>query len=95
MLLFCADTTTDDMAHYKEMMERDARRWKKADQDHNSALNKLEFQDFVHPEESAHMKDIIVVETIEDIDKDKDGKISIDEYIGMNSLSIISVYDFT
>lgn len=72
------------MAHYKEMMDRDARRWQKADQDNNGSLNKLEFQDFVHPEESAHMKDIIVIETIEDIDKDKDGKISMEEYIGMH-----------
>lgn len=70
------------MAHYKEMMDRDARRWKKADRDNDGSLNKQEFQDFVHPEESEHMKDIIVIETIEDIDKDKDGKISIEEYIG-------------
>lgn len=77
-----SDTTTDDMAHYQEMMDRDARRWKKADQDQNGSLNKQEFQDFVHPEESLHMKDIIVVETLEDIDKDKDGKVSMEEYIG-------------
>ena len=77
-----SDTTPEDMAHYKEMMDRDTRRWKKADQDNNGSLNKQEFQDFVHPEESTHMRDIIVIETIEDIDKDKDGKISLDEYIG-------------
>ena len=28
------------------------------------------------------MRDVVVTETFEDIDKDKDGKISIDEYIG-------------
>jgi calumenin len=28
------------------------------------------------------MRDIVVMETVEDIDKDNDGKISVDEYIG-------------
>ncbi|GFT12611.1 calumenin-B [Trichonephila clavipes] len=71
-----------DTYGYKEMIERDLRRWEKADQDQNGSLNKIEFMDFVHPEESLHMKDIIVIETMEDIDKNRDGKISIEEYIG-------------
>jgi len=53
-----------------------------ADRDQDGALNKQEFQDFLHPEHAEHMRDIVVTETIEDIDKDKDGKISEDEYIG-------------
>ena len=36
----------------------------------------------MHPEDAPHMKEIVVVETIEDIDKDKNGVISLEEYIG-------------
>ncbi|KFM74065.1 Calumenin-A, partial [Stegodyphus mimosarum] len=80
---YTEDTIDDnEKVHYKEMMERDLRRWKKADQDGNDSLNKKEFIDFVHPEDSNHMKDIVVIETMEDIDKNNDGKISLEEYIG-------------
>ncbi|XP_015926659.1 calumenin isoform X2 [Parasteatoda tepidariorum] len=72
----------DDLSHYKDMIERDMRRWKKADLDNSGSLSKEEFVNFVHPEESLHMKDIVVVETMEDIDKNNDGKISLEEYIG-------------
>ena len=41
-----------------------------------------EFTNFLHPEDAPHMKEIVVVETMEDIDKDKDGFISLEEYIG-------------
>uniref|UniRef100_A0A1W7R9T7 Reticulocalbin-3 n=1 Tax=Hadrurus spadix TaxID=141984 RepID=A0A1W7R9T7_9SCOR len=67
---------------YKEMMRRDKRRWENADKDGNGALTKEEFADFLHPEEASHMHDIVILETLEDIDKDKDGKISLEEYIG-------------
>lgn len=41
-----------------------------------------EFTNFLHPEDAPHMKEIVVVETMEDIDKDKNGYISLEEYIG-------------
>lgn len=72
----------DDTMSYKKMEDRDRRRWETADEDSNGALNKLEFKHFLHPEESEHMRDIVVTETLDDIDKDGDGKISIEEYIG-------------
>merc|ERR1712059_137164 len=50
--------------------------------DHDGELTKLEFQAFLHPEDAEHMRDIVVQETLEDIDKDGDGKINLDEYIG-------------
>ncbi|KAK2143849.1 hypothetical protein LSH36_807g00115 [Paralvinella palmiformis] len=71
----------DDSYSYKEMMNRDKRRWEKADKDGDGFLTKEEFADFLHPEDAEHMRDIVIQETIEDIDKDKDGYISIDEYI--------------
>ena len=64
------------------MLFRDERRWKQADQDKKGYLTKEELTAFLHPEEYDHMKDMVIVETIEDIDRDKDGKISLEEYIG-------------
>ncbi|XP_005110307.1 calumenin isoform X1 [Aplysia californica] len=66
---------------YKDMIERDLRRWQKADHNSDGKLSKEEFQDFLHPEEAEHMRDIVVMETLEDIDKDGDGHISLQEYI--------------
>ncbi|XP_067654340.1 calumenin-B-like isoform X4 [Haliotis asinina] len=67
---------------YRDMIQRDRRRWDKADKDGDSKLSKEEFMDFLHPEDAEHMREIVVHETLEDIDKDKDGFISIEEYIG-------------
>lgn len=67
---------------YKQMETRDSRRWIRADLDKDGELTKTEFQAFLHPEDAEHMRDIVVTETLEDIDKDHDGKINIEEYIG-------------
>ncbi|VEN48850.1 unnamed protein product [Callosobruchus maculatus] len=67
---------------YRNMMKRDQRRWAVADTDGDGNLTKEEFAGFLHPEETDHMRDIVVLETMEDIDKDKDGKVSLKEYIG-------------
>lgn len=72
----------DDNFSYAVMLKRDRRRWSVADQDGDDALNKDEFMAFLHPEETEHMKDVVVQETLEDIDKDGDGKVSLFEYIG-------------
>jgi calumenin len=64
---------------YKSMLTRDRRRWNVADKDADDALTREEFTDFLHPEESKHMRDVVVAETIEDIDKDNDGKVSVEE----------------
>ena len=51
-------------------------------QDGDSKLSREEFAHFLHPEEVDNMKEIVVIETMEDIDKNKDGKVSENEYIG-------------
>lgn len=108
------DLEKDDQGFsYKSMLARDRRRWSVADRDGDDSLTRAEFIEFLHPEESAHMRDIVVAETLEDIDKgmsrqwrqktrakdilidlfffslsllligsDKDGKVSVEEYIG-------------
>jgi len=74
----------DDSEHYdyRQLMKRDKRRWAMADTDNDALLSKDEFMNFLHPEEVDSMKDIVVDETLEDIDKDRDGLISLQEYIG-------------
>lgn len=67
---------------YKGLYERDRRRWYTADADLDNMLTKDEFLAFLHPEETPRMRDLVVLEALEDIDKDKDGKISLSEYIG-------------
>ncbi|XP_014479381.1 PREDICTED: calumenin-B [Dinoponera quadriceps] len=76
------DKSDDDTFSYLTMLKRDRRRWSTADLDGDDALTKEEFTAFLHAEEAEHMKDVIVLETMEDIDKDGDGKISLAEYIG-------------
>lgn len=71
----------EDVQIYQNMINRDKRRWDLADLDQDQALTKAEFANFLHPEESEHMRDVVVDETLEDVDKDKDGKVSLDEYI--------------
>ena len=68
--------------NFKPMMDRDYRRWQKADSDGDGKLTKMEFQASLHPEDAEYMRDILVIETLEDMDTDKDGSLSMDEYIG-------------
>ena len=51
------------------MEKRDRRRWGMADENNDGSLTKIEFKHFLHPEEVEHMKDLVVQETIDDIDK--------------------------
>lgn len=66
---------------YKEMIARDKIRFTSADGDKDDKLTQSEFADFLHPEETKHMQHIVIQETLNDIDKDKDGYVSLDEYI--------------
>nr|XP_009921370.1 PREDICTED: calumenin [Haliaeetus albicilla] len=76
------DPDPDDGFNYKQMMVRDERRFKMADKDGDLTATKEEFTAFLHPEEYDYMKDIVVQETMEDIDKNGDGYIDLEEYIG-------------
>ncbi len=90
LLWGCSDQEADEIDReeeaggysYKTMLNKDKRRWNLADLDGDGALNRDEFSAFLHPEESERMKEVVVLETMEDIDRDKDGKVSLEEYIG-------------
>ena len=60
---------------YKKMVEKERRRWIAADLDLDDSLTKEEFHAFLHPEENEHMKDLIAIETIEEMDINNDGKL--------------------
>lgn len=66
---------------YAKFIDRDKVRWDKADLDGNGEMSAEEFRAFLHPEDAPHMHDIIIDETLEDIDKDHDGYISLQEYL--------------
>ena len=43
------------------MIDKDKRKWDAADLDKDGKLSKEEFSAFIHPEETEHMKDIVVL----------------------------------
>ncbi|XP_014452105.2 reticulocalbin-3 isoform X1 [Alligator mississippiensis] len=72
----------EDKHSYRKMLVRDERRFKAADKDGDLVATREEFTAFLHPEEFDYMKDVVITETIEDIDKNGDGYVQVDEYIG-------------
>ncbi|KAH8379763.1 hypothetical protein KR009_006996 [Drosophila setifemur] len=74
--------TEENGISYKSLLKRDRYRWAVADKDLDDSLTREEFTAFLHPEDHPTMKHVVLQETISDLDKDKDGKISVDEYIG-------------
>ncbi|XP_032363509.1 calumenin-A [Etheostoma spectabile] len=79
---YLEDPQTDTEYNYDQMMLRDERRFRVADTNGDLMADKQEFSAFLHPEDHQHMKDIVVQETMEDIDKNGDGFIDLKEYIG-------------
>ncbi|KAM4652621.1 reticulocalbin-2 isoform 2-T2 [Discoglossus pictus] len=61
---------------------KDKRRFEHADMDTIRGLNLNEFTDFEHPEESDHMSEFVIDAALEEHDKDNDGFVSLDEFIG-------------
>jgi len=67
---------------YSEIIERDQHRFEAADEDKSGFLTKEEFLDFLHPEDGGiHMREVVIHETIADIDKDGDGLVNMEEYL--------------
>ena len=63
------------------MIRRSRQRWSYADVNEDTVLTKDEFRNFIHPEESDKHKDILVTEAMQDMDPNKDGAVTLDEYM--------------
>lgn len=74
-------TRKDDYKTYLKLMERNKKRFKAADANNDGKLDKIEYMDFLHPEESNTMRSIVIDETIEDLDKNGDKLIDVEEFI--------------
>ncbi|XP_030051294.1 reticulocalbin-3 [Microcaecilia unicolor] len=72
----------EDKDTYRRMMKRDERRFKQADRDGDLIATREEFTAFLHPEETHYMRELVVTETLEDLDKNGDGFVDVEEYIG-------------
>ncbi|GIX96536.1 calumenin-B [Caerostris extrusa] len=82
------EPTTPEMKEVKDMIRRAERRWKNADVDGDGSLSKEEFRDFIHPEESQRAGGVAVIEAMEDMDKDKNKEVSLEEYMAhLNKVS--------
>lgn len=54
-----------DQFNFKKMLPRDERRFKRADLNGDFAADREEFTSFLHPEEFEHMKDIVVIVSVD------------------------------
>lgn len=74
----------DDDLHPEEQAKEtanDERRWKLADRNEDGVLSKDEFSNLIHPEEAPHMRESLIQETLDEVDKNNDGMISLNEYL--------------
>merc|ERR1711953_144344 len=75
------DVDPDTLKQFKQLEDRDRRRWTVADRDKNLQLTKEEFKGFIHPEYYEHMYSVNRDETMADLDMDGDGKLSLSEFV--------------
>ncbi|XP_053908331.1 reticulocalbin-3 [Cuculus canorus] len=66
---------------YRRLLARDERRFRAADTNGDGKAEGEELAAFLQPEDFEHMRPLVAMETLEDMDKDGDGFIQEDEYI--------------
>lgn len=66
---------------YYIMLKRAEKRWKAADSNNDTVLTLEEFKTFLHPDEAEATKHLLVEEAMDDMDHDKNGEISLQEYL--------------
>ncbi|XP_062819094.1 reticulocalbin-2 [Anolis carolinensis] len=81
---FDDDTTLDDAEEesFRQLHLRDKKRFEKANRDAIPDLNLDEFIAFEHPEEAGYMKEFVIQEALEEHDKNGDGFVSLEEFLG-------------
>lgn len=71
----------DSEFDYREMILRDYNKFITADANGDQFLSVDEMASFIHPEEFHHTRHLAIEESMKDLDRNKDGKISVEEYI--------------
>jgi len=66
---------------YREMILRDYNKFITADANGDQFLSLEEMAAFIHPEEFHHTRDLAIQESMNDLDTNKDGFVSVEEYI--------------
>ncbi|XP_066260085.1 reticulocalbin-2 [Euwallacea similis] len=86
------DSNEDDSLRFHEenlhLISEDKEMWEAADRDHDGLLNSTEFQAFSNPEEDPDMVMLVLNQTLNNKDTDKDGSISFQEYIGERGVEL-------
>lgn len=66
-----------------------------ADTDNDDSCNLDELKAFCHPQHFDRMKNLVFEETVAELDKDQDGFIDIDEYIGEYSVTLYFTFVYS
>ncbi|XP_025894440.1 reticulocalbin-2 [Nothoprocta perdicaria] len=77
---FDENTVLEDQE--EESFRQEKKRFEKANRDDVPDLNMDEFVAFEHPEEAEYMTDFVIEEALEEHDKDGDGFVSLEEFLG-------------
>ncbi|XP_074956050.1 reticulocalbin-2 isoform X1 [Phalacrocorax aristotelis] len=67
---------------FRQLHLKEKKRFEKANRDDDPDLNVDEFVAFEHPEEVEYMTDFVIQEALEEHDKDGDGFVSLEEFLG-------------
>ena len=62
-------------------MDRDKKRFMAADEDKDGKLSRDEFAIYLHPEDTPYMREVVITETLQDMDSNKDGFVDMEEYM--------------
>lgn len=81
---FDENTALDDTEEesFRQLHLKDKKRFEKANQDDGPGLNLEEFIAFEHPEEVDYMTEFVIQEALEEHDKNGDGFVSLEEFLG-------------
>ena len=80
---------------YKKKRELDKKKWHAADFNHDNMLTRDEYSAYLHPSEYRRMHAVAAEDILKGVDTDKDGYISLEEYIGKFFVILIVIIYIT